>query len=178
MESPRSCHAPPAPPQTHRPRRTQAGRRSGSLAPASRMAPEVISRALFLLDVGFRGGGHHGRAEAAAGMAAACLRLVWLAPLLLGLVDGGRAEPPRDALREELVITPLPSGDVAATFQFRTRWDSDLQREEGRRMRHLLGGSCWEAGWRPAVGGGGWYLRGALAPGLEPDKLALRGKMG
>uniref|UniRef100_A0A8C0NB74 Phosphatidylinositol glycan anchor biosynthesis class T n=2 Tax=Canis lupus familiaris TaxID=9615 RepID=A0A8C0NB74_CANLF len=64
-------------------------------------------------------------------MAAACLRLVWLAPLLLGLVDGGRAEPPRDALREELVITPLPSGDVAATFQFRTRWDSDLQREEG-----------------------------------------------
>uniref|UniRef100_A0A2K5CJC6 Phosphatidylinositol glycan anchor biosynthesis class T n=1 Tax=Aotus nancymaae TaxID=37293 RepID=A0A2K5CJC6_AOTNA len=35
----------------------------------------------------------------------------------------------RDSLREELVITPLPSGDVAATFQFRTRWDSELQRE-------------------------------------------------
>uniref|UniRef100_A0A2K5CJD8 Phosphatidylinositol glycan anchor biosynthesis class T n=1 Tax=Aotus nancymaae TaxID=37293 RepID=A0A2K5CJD8_AOTNA len=51
--------------------------------------------------------------------------------LLLLLGPGGRclAEPQRDSLREELVITPLPSGDVAATFQFRTRWDSELQRE-------------------------------------------------
>lgn len=43
------------------------------------------------------------------------------------------AELPRDSLREELVLSPLPSGDVAATFQFRTRWDSDLQRGGGNR---------------------------------------------
>ncbi|KAF5917493.1 hypothetical protein HPG69_017385 [Diceros bicornis minor] len=49
--------------------------------------------------------------------------------LLLGPGGWGRVDPPRDSLREELVITPLPSGDVAATFQFRTRWDSELQRE-------------------------------------------------
>lgn len=59
---------------------------------------------------------------------------LWLSLLLLLLVGQGccdHAEGPRDSLREELVITPLPSGDVAATFQFRTRWDSDLQREGG-----------------------------------------------
>uniref|UniRef100_A0A8D2C212 Phosphatidylinositol glycan anchor biosynthesis class T n=2 Tax=Sus scrofa TaxID=9823 RepID=A0A8D2C212_PIG len=50
--------------------------------------------------------------------------------LLLGPGSWSQAESPRDSLREELVITPLPSGDVAATFQFRTRWDLDLQREE------------------------------------------------
>uniref|UniRef100_A0A8D1DTV4 Phosphatidylinositol glycan anchor biosynthesis class T n=1 Tax=Sus scrofa TaxID=9823 RepID=A0A8D1DTV4_PIG len=50
--------------------------------------------------------------------------------LLLGPGGWSQAESPRDSLREELVITPLPSGDVAATFQFRTRWDLDLQREE------------------------------------------------
>ncbi|XP_034496469.1 GPI transamidase component PIG-T isoform X5 [Ailuropoda melanoleuca] len=65
---------------------------------------------------------------------AAALPLAVLLLLLLGPVGGGHAEPPRDTLREELVITPLPSGDVAATFQFRTRWDSDLQREEGERI--------------------------------------------
>ncbi|NXC22004.1 PIGT transamidase, partial [Corythaeola cristata] len=55
------------------------------------------------------------------------------APLLLllltagpGRADTGRAR--RDALREELLLSPLPAGDVAATFQFRTRWDADLQR--------------------------------------------------
>ncbi|XP_049635169.1 GPI transamidase component PIG-T [Suncus etruscus] len=57
---------------------------------------------------------------------AAAVRLAL--PVLLVLGPGwSQAEPPRDSLREELVITPLPSGDVAATFQFRTRWDSDLQ---------------------------------------------------
>lgn len=79
----------------------------------------------------FGGRGGCWEAEAAAGMAAAMP--LWL-PLLLLLVGQGRcghAEGPRDSLREELVITPLPSGDVAATFQFRTRWDSDLQREGG-----------------------------------------------
>lgn len=80
----------------------------------------------------FRGGGRCWGAEAAAGMAAA-VRLPVLVLLLLGPGGRGRAEPPRDSLREELVITPLPSGDVAATFQFRTRWDSELQREEGER---------------------------------------------
>lgn len=60
---------------------------------------------------------------------AAPVRIFLLVLLLLGPGGWGRAEPPRDSLREELVITPLPSGDVAATFQFRTRWDSELQRE-------------------------------------------------
>ncbi|KAJ6661110.1 hypothetical protein lerEdw1_016911 [Lerista edwardsae] len=54
--------------------------------------------------------------------------LLGLLLLALGLTEFA-AEPLRDSLREELVLSPLPSGDVAATFQFRTRWDSDLQRE-------------------------------------------------
>ncbi|XP_006193580.1 GPI transamidase component PIG-T isoform X2 [Camelus dromedarius] len=61
---------------------------------------------------------------------AAVVPLFLLVLLLLGPSGWGYAEPPRDSLREELVITPLPSGDVAATFQFRTRWDSELPREE------------------------------------------------
>nr|KAF6472113.1 phosphatidylinositol glycan anchor biosynthesis class T [Molossus molossus] len=61
---------------------------------------------------------------------AAAVRLAPLVLLVLGPSSWGHAEPPRDSLREELVITPLPSGDVAATFQFRTRWDSELQREK------------------------------------------------
>nr|XP_033696971.1 GPI transamidase component PIG-T isoform X1 [Tursiops truncatus] len=61
---------------------------------------------------------------------AAAAPLSLLVLLLLGPGVWGQTEPPRDSLREELVITPLPSGDVAATFQFRTRWDSELQREE------------------------------------------------
>ncbi|XP_055293785.1 GPI transamidase component PIG-T isoform X1 [Moschus berezovskii] len=60
---------------------------------------------------------------------AAAVRISLLVLLLLGPGGWGQAEPPRDSLREELVISPLPSGDVAATFQFRTRWDSELQRE-------------------------------------------------
>ncbi|XP_038606623.1 GPI transamidase component PIG-T [Tachyglossus aculeatus] len=66
-------------------------------------------------------------------MAAARAGLRWLALRLLLLVVGPgvlvRTDPARDDLREELVVTPLPSGDVAATFQFRTRWAWDLQRE-------------------------------------------------
>uniref|UniRef100_A0A2I3HRZ9 Phosphatidylinositol glycan anchor biosynthesis class T n=1 Tax=Nomascus leucogenys TaxID=61853 RepID=A0A2I3HRZ9_NOMLE len=62
---------------------------------------------------------------------AAALPLALFVLLLLGPGGWCLAEPPRDSLREELVITPLPSGDVAATFQFRTRWDSELQREGG-----------------------------------------------
>uniref|UniRef100_A0A8C9CIM7 Phosphatidylinositol glycan anchor biosynthesis class T n=1 Tax=Phocoena sinus TaxID=42100 RepID=A0A8C9CIM7_PHOSS len=53
---------------------------------------------------------------------AAAAPLSLLVLLLLGPGVWGQTEPPRDSLREELVITPLPSGDVAATFQFRTRW--------------------------------------------------------
>lgn len=66
---------------------------------------------------------------------AAAVPLGLLVLLLLGPGHWGHAEPPRDSLREELVITPLPSGDVAATFQFRTRWDSELQREGGEGVR-------------------------------------------
>uniref|UniRef100_A0A8C9CI70 Phosphatidylinositol glycan anchor biosynthesis class T n=1 Tax=Phocoena sinus TaxID=42100 RepID=A0A8C9CI70_PHOSS len=51
---------------------------------------------------------------------AAAAPLSLLVLLLLGPGVWGQTEPPRDSLREELVITPLPSGDVAATFQFRT----------------------------------------------------------
>ena len=64
---------------------------------------------------------------------AAAQPLALLLLLLLWRGNWGHVEAPRDSLREELVITPLPSGDVAATFQFRTRWDSELQREEGER---------------------------------------------
>lgn len=94
-----------------------------------RKAAEVTAQVLFLLDFGLPGGGHAGP-EAATAMAAAA-PLALLALLFLGLVAWGHAEPLRDSFREELVITPLPSGDVAATFQFRTRWDSELQREGG-----------------------------------------------
>uniref|UniRef100_A0A8C9CSK5 Phosphatidylinositol glycan anchor biosynthesis class T n=1 Tax=Phocoena sinus TaxID=42100 RepID=A0A8C9CSK5_PHOSS len=57
---------------------------------------------------------------------AAAAPLSLLVLLLLGPGVWGQTEPPRDSLREELVITPLPSGDVAATFQFRTRWIRSL----------------------------------------------------
>lgn len=94
------------------------------------MAPEVTSPTLFLLEAGHPRGRDYWEAEAAAGMAAA-VPLFLSVLLLLGPGSWSQAESPRDSLREELVITPLPSGDVAATFQFRTRWDLDLQREEG-----------------------------------------------
>ncbi|NXN29567.1 PIGT transamidase, partial [Nycticryphes semicollaris] len=55
------------------------------------------------------------------GMLAAALLL-----LLAAAAGPGRAG--RDAFREELLLSPLPDGDVAASFQFRTRWDADLQR--------------------------------------------------
>ncbi|XP_068119374.1 GPI transamidase component PIG-T [Hyperolius riggenbachi] len=59
---------------------------------------------------------------------------MWL--LLLGQVllcwgsCGASAGEGGDTFREELLITPLRSGDVAATFHFRTRLDSDLRREK------------------------------------------------
>ncbi|MEE6517574.1 hypothetical protein FKM82_027898 [Ascaphus truei] len=56
---------------------------------------------------------------------------VWL--LCAVLVAGEAAGPPPaagDPFKEELLLTPLRSGDIAATFQFRTRLDSDLRREK------------------------------------------------
>lgn len=99
------------------------------------------------MEAGLSQGWGHWELEAAAGMVAS-VRIVLLVLLLLGPGVWGQAEPARDSLREELVITPLPSGDVAATFQFRTRWDSELQREGGEEGR-LMGepcGTCWEWG--------------------------------
>lgn len=127
---------PPLPATSPRPGPQPPGFVAGSQCPSgnrtavSGTSPEVLPHTLFLLDAGFGGRGRCWEAEAAAGMAAAMPLAVLL---LLLVVRGcwGHAERPRDSLREELVITPLPSGDVAATFQFRTRWDSDLQREGG-----------------------------------------------
>lgn len=96
------------------------------------------------------------------------MRLVVLALLLLGPGGWGHAEPPRDSLREELVITPLPSGDVAATFQFRTRWDSELQRGEGERGHRTEKDNCdtcWE------------WVGASLAGGvLVPGGVLVRGR--
>ncbi|CAI5647197.1 unnamed protein product [Oreochromis niloticus] len=36
---------------------------------------------------------------------------------------------PKDDFQEELVIRPLHSGDIYASFQFRTLWDTDFMRE-------------------------------------------------
>ncbi|XP_058859961.1 GPI transamidase component PIG-T [Acipenser ruthenus] len=41
---------------------------------------------------------------------------------------------PRDHFAEELVIRPLLSGDIYTSFQFRTRWDTDLHR--GKKVSH------------------------------------------
>ncbi|XP_069740951.1 GPI transamidase component PIG-T isoform X2 [Narcine bancroftii] len=42
------------------------------------------------------------------------------------LLEGTGQCAQRDRFEEELVLKPLSSGDVAATFQFRTRWDVEL----------------------------------------------------
>ncbi|XP_062897631.1 GPI transamidase component PIG-T isoform X1 [Mobula hypostoma] len=41
----------------------------------------------------------------------------------------------RDRFEEELVLKPLGSGDVAASFQFRSRWDVEPGRGDGSRSR-------------------------------------------
>ncbi|XP_036389065.1 GPI transamidase component PIG-T isoform X1 [Megalops cyprinoides] len=43
--------------------------------------------------------------------------------------------PPKDQFQEELVIRPLQSGDIYASFQFRTRWDTDFF-QQGRKVAH------------------------------------------
>ncbi|TRY54061.1 hypothetical protein DNTS_034491 [Danionella cerebrum] len=49
----------------------------------------------------------------------------------------GAAAPPvfKDQLQEELVIRPLPSGDIYASFQFRTLWDVDFL-QDGHKVSH------------------------------------------
>lgn len=39
---------------------------------------------------------------------------------------------PKDDFQEELVIRPLHSGDIYASFQFRTRWKTDFREDEGK----------------------------------------------
>lgn len=95
-------------------------------------------------------------------MAAAVLLLLLAAAAGPGRADAGRER--RDALREELLLSPLPTGDVAATFQFRTRWDADLQRGAGRT------GPAWAD--RAAIGrpGGGprrYWLGRCAGAGLS-----------
>ncbi|XP_032897894.1 GPI transamidase component PIG-T [Amblyraja radiata] len=63
--------------------------------------------------------------------------------LAVGLLAAARAALPlgtgqcaqRDRFDEELVLKPLSSGDVAANFQFRTRWDVDLGHGDGGKSR-------------------------------------------
>ncbi|CAI9557056.1 unnamed protein product, partial [Staurois parvus] len=60
-------------------------------------------------------------------------RCVGFVVVCAALVSGaGAVESLRagDSFQEELLLTPLRSGDIAATFQFRTRLDSDLRREK------------------------------------------------
>lgn len=40
-----------------------------------------------------------------------------------------RLAPAKDQFEEELVIRPLHSGDIYASFQFRTLWDTDFLQE-------------------------------------------------
>lgn len=40
-----------------------------------------------------------------------------------------RPAPAKDDFQEELVIRPLHSGDIYASFQFRTLWDTDFLQE-------------------------------------------------
>lgn len=156
--TPTALDALPEPTYTRYPGRGWPDRCSGNRNPVSGTAPEVTSHTLSLLEAGLALGGRRSGAEAAAGMAAA-LPLAVLVLLLLGPGGWVHAQTPRDSLREELVITPLPSGDVAATFQFRTLWDSELQQGEGERtilmgqryLWHLLG-----MGWRHALGLWAW----------------------
>uniref|UniRef100_A0A493TQE4 PIGT n=1 Tax=Anas platyrhynchos platyrhynchos TaxID=8840 RepID=A0A493TQE4_ANAPP len=66
--------------------------------------------------------------------------------LLLGAAGPGLGAPGQGsgsgsgaALREELLLRPLPAGDVAAAFQFRTRWDADLPARGFLALKHRVG---------------------------------------
>lgn len=83
--------------------------------------------------------------------------------LAVGLLAAARSALPlgtgqcaqRDRFEEELVLKPLSSGDVAANFQFRTRWDVDLGHGDGGKSRGewRLGPAVEQC--RPGSGGEG-----------------------
>lgn len=43
-----------------------------------------------------------------------------------------------DDFQEELVIRPLHSGDIYASFQFRTMWNTDFRRRKGKLAVSLM----------------------------------------
>ncbi|KAI7790148.1 GPI transamidase component PIG-T [Triplophysa rosa] len=50
--------------------------------------------------------------------------------------DSESARPaPKDQFQEELIIRPLHSGDIYASFQFRTLWDTDFL-QQGNKVSH------------------------------------------
>ncbi|XP_026873708.2 GPI transamidase component PIG-T isoform X1 [Electrophorus electricus] len=44
--------------------------------------------------------------------------------------------PPNDQFQEEMVIRPLYSGDIYASFQFRTQWDTDFLHDGKKAVSH------------------------------------------
>lgn len=59
-----------------------------------------------------------------------CLSLALLLLLLPGAEAAGPGEEaagPGEDFQEELVLRPLLSGDISASFQFRTHWNQDFQ---------------------------------------------------
>eukprot|EP00062_Callorhinchus_milii_P002918 gi/632939609/ref/XP_007910709.1/ PREDICTED: GPI transamidase component PIG-T [Callorhinchus milii] len=72
-------------------------------------------------------------------MGPGCLLLAAAACLLTAPVPVGAQElarcGQRDRFEEELVLKPLSTGDVAADFQFRTRWDVDLEQREAQALK-------------------------------------------
>ncbi|XP_039632503.1 GPI transamidase component PIG-T [Polypterus senegalus] len=53
-----------------------------------------------------------------------------------GLAESGQPPKVNDRFQEELVIRPLLSGDVYSSFQFRTRWDTDLLNKQ-KKVSHF-----------------------------------------
>ncbi|XP_043532930.1 GPI transamidase component PIG-T [Chiloscyllium plagiosum] len=64
-----------------------------------------------------------GRGRGRLPLLAACVLLCGIGR---ALEPGPPLCPQRDRFEEELVLKPLSSGDLAADFQFRTRWDVEL----------------------------------------------------
>uniref|UniRef100_A0A8C5QYK7 Phosphatidylinositol glycan anchor biosynthesis class T n=1 Tax=Leptobrachium leishanense TaxID=445787 RepID=A0A8C5QYK7_9ANUR len=88
------------------------------------MFTSLSSHAIGQLACWLEGGGSLSQGNMAATVLP-CLLL-----LSVGWIVGDAAQGGGDTFREELLLTPLRSGDIAATFQFRTRLDSDLRREK------------------------------------------------
>ncbi|XP_016364631.1 GPI transamidase component PIG-T-like [Sinocyclocheilus rhinocerous] len=53
-----------------------------------------------------------------------------------GTKNGETFAPAKDQFQEELVIRPLHSGDIYASFQFRTLWDTDFLQEGQKKVSH------------------------------------------